>query len=68
MASVDFIVELPDVHGYDTIMVIMDIYGKWAHFIPIHTTCSAMGAANLYCKNVWKLYGLSNVYISNCGL
>ena len=52
MASVDFIVELLDVHGYDTIIVVVDLYGKRAHFIPTHTTCSAMGATNLYQKNI----------------
>ena len=64
---VDFIVKLPDMHGYDAIMVVVDLYGKWAHFIPTHTTCSAMGAANLYQKNVWKLHGLSNAYILDQG-
>ena len=52
---VDFIVELPDSHGYNAIMVVVDLCGKHAHFIPTHTTCSAMGAANLYRKHVWKL-------------
>ena len=67
MASVDFIVELPDAHGYDAILVVVDLYGKRAHFIPTHTTCSTMGAANLYRKNVWKLHGLSDAYVSDRG-
>ncbi|KAG5730770.1 hypothetical protein E4T56_gene3469 [Termitomyces sp. T112] len=63
IASVDFIVELSDAYGYNAIMVVVDLYGKRAHFIPTHTTCSAMGAANLYWRNVWKLHGLSDTYI-----
>ena len=48
----DFIVELLDTHEYYAIMVVVDLYGKQAHFIPTHTTCSTMGAANLYRENV----------------
>ena len=46
--SVDFITELPDSHGYDAIMNIVDSVGKLAHFLPTHTTITAVGAANLY--------------------
>ena len=65
MVSVDFISELPDVHGYDVIMVVVDSVGKRVHFIPTTTTCSTLGAANLYHKDVWKLHGLSNAFVSD---
>ncbi|GLB45966.1 putative retrotransposable element tf2 155 kda protein type 1-like [Lyophyllum shimeji] len=67
IVSVDFIVELPKAHGYDVVMVVVDSVGKRAHFIPTHTTCTAMGAANLYRKHVWKLHGLPDAFISDRG-
>jgi hypothetical protein len=34
--SVDFIVELPESHGYNTVMNIINSVTKHAHFIPMH--------------------------------
>ncbi|GLB44075.1 putative retrotransposable element tf2 155 kda protein type 1-like [Lyophyllum shimeji] len=48
-------------------MVVVDSVGKRAHFIPTHTTCTAMGAVNLYYKHVWKLHGLPDAFVSDRG-
>jgi hypothetical protein len=55
--SVDFIVELPQSHGYDTIMCVIDSLTKCAHFIPTHTTLNAEGTTLLFLKEVWKHHG-----------
>jgi hypothetical protein len=58
MISIDFIVELSESHGYDTIMNIIDSVTKHTHFIPMHTTINAEGAACLFLKEVWKQDGM----------
>jgi transposase InsO family protein len=65
--SIDFIVELPESHGYDAIMCVVDSLTKRAHFIPMHTTINAEGTALLFLKEVWKHHGTPRVIISDKG-
>jgi hypothetical protein len=55
--SIDFVVELPKSHSFDTIMVIVNTLGKCAHSILSHTTVIAEGTASLFLKEVWKHHG-----------
>ena len=50
--------ELPNVHGFDAVMVVVDSITKQPHFMATNTTVSAEGATCLYYRNVWKLHGL----------
>jgi hypothetical protein len=65
VVSVDFTIELPDSHGFDATMVVVDSVSKRSHFIPTHTTITALGSARLYLQNVWKLHGLPNSMLSD---
>jgi len=58
--SVDFIVELPQSAGHDSIT-------KHAHFLSTVTTISAAGAAHLFLNHVWKHYGLPQRVVSDRG-
>jgi len=63
--SVDFISELPESGGYDSIMVAVDSAGKCSHFVETVTTVTAARAANLYLRNIWKLHGLPRKVVSD---
>jgi transposase InsO family protein len=65
--SIDFLVELPESHGYDAIMNVIDSVTKRAHFIPMHTTITAEGAAQLYLRDVWKHHGTPRAILSDRG-
>jgi hypothetical protein len=64
---VDFIVELPESHGYDAIMCVVDSLTKRAHFIPTHTTLNAEGTALLFFKEVWKHHRTPQAVVSDRG-
>jgi hypothetical protein len=50
--SANFIVKLPQVSGYDAIIVVIGGVTKRAHFIPTHTTLNAEESVRLYLKEV----------------
>jgi len=62
---VDFIVKLPLLRGYDSILVVCDWLTKIAHFIPTIEKTSAERLAVLFRDHVWKLHGLPESIISN---
>ena len=65
--SVDFIVELPESEGKDSVMVVVDTVTKRGHFVDTVTTISAAGSAKLYLQHVWKHHGLPRRVISDRG-
>jgi len=64
---VDFVVELPLFSRHNAVMTVVDSVLKRAHFILMHTTVMAEGAARLFLHQVWKLHGLPKCIISDCG-
>jgi len=67
MLSVDFVVELPESSGHDAVMTVVDSVSKRVHFVPMHTTVTAKGAARLFLHHVWKLHGLPKRVVSDRG-
>ena len=65
--SVDFVTGLPEVQGYDTILVMCNHFTKQVHIIPTTKETSSLGLVCLDHDHIWKLYGLPNTVISNGG-
>lgn len=61
--SLDFIEGLPKSKSFDTILVVIDKFTKYGHFIPLAHPYSALSIAQLYLDNVYKLHGLPQVII-----
>jgi len=51
-------VELPLSSRHDTVMIVVDLVLKQAHFVLTHMTVTAEGAARLFLHQIWKLYSL----------
>ena len=65
--SVNFVVELLESSEHDAVMTVVDAVSKRVHFIPMHTTVTAEGAARLFLHYVWKLHGLPKRVVSDRG-
>ena len=65
--SMDFIVELPRSRGNNTIMVVVDLLTKMAHFIALKKLPSSSETAEAFLSNVIKLHGIPSQVISDRG-
>lgn len=63
--SLDFIEGLPKSGQYDVILVVIDKFSKYGHFIPLAHPYSSLKVAQLYLDNVYKLHGLPQAIISD---
>ena len=65
VVSLDFIEGLPKSHGCSVILVIIDKFSKYGHFIPLAHPHTALSVAQLYFTHVYKLHGLPEAMISD---
>ena len=63
--SMDFIEGLPKSEGYTVILVVVDRFTKYAHFIPIKHPYTAHTIAQSVFDNVVKLHGMPNTIVSD---
>ena len=65
IVSLDFIKGLPQSKRYNAMLVVIDKFTKYAHFIPITHPFTALHIAQIYMNQVYKLHGLPKEIISD---
>lgn len=61
----DFIEGLPKSQRYDSILVVVDKFTKYAHFVPLSHPYIALQVAQAYVDNVYNLHGLPSSIVSD---
>ena len=64
--TMDFIIELPNSEDNDYIIVIVDMFSKYATFIASPIDCTAEEMSRLFLKHVVKYWGLPKYIINDC--
>lgn len=54
----DFIEKLPEYDGAYTILVIIDRFSKYGHFLAMKHPFTAVQVADVFLDNVFKLHGM----------
>jgi hypothetical protein len=54
----DFVEGLPKSQRFDTILVVIDKFTKYAHFVPLSHPFTTLTVAQAFVDNMYKLHGL----------
>jgi transposase InsO family protein len=63
--SLDFVEGLPRSEGKDVILVVVDRFTKYAHFIPLSHPYTMKQVADLFQENIARLHGQPSVIVSD---
>lgn len=61
----DFVDCLPPSHGYTCIMVVVDRFSKYSHFLALKHSFTALSVAKLFMQQVYRLHGLPTSIVSD---
>jgi transposase InsO family protein len=63
--SMDFVEGLPSSGHANCILVVVDSFTKYAHFIPLHHPYTTASVAKLFLNNVYKYHGMPSSIVSD---
>lgn len=63
IVSMDFVEGLPISHRFNAILVVIDKFTKYGHFVPLPHPFTALQVAQLYMDHIYRLHGLPQVII-----
>jgi hypothetical protein len=64
--SLNFVEGLPSSHGDNCILVVVDLFSKYSHFLALKHPFTALSVAKLFMQNIYKLHGLPSALVSDC--
>jgi len=63
--SMDFVEGLPKSGSADCVLVVVDYFTKYAHFLPLHHPFTAASVAKVFMAQVYKLHGLPSAIVTD---
>jgi len=63
--SMDFVEGLPSSGGKNCILVVVDRFSKYAHFLPLAHPYTALSVAKLFLQQVYRFHGLLDSIVSD---
>jgi hypothetical protein len=63
--SLDFVEGLPISHGFDCILVVVDLFSKYAHFVALKHPYTALSMAKIFMTQIYRLHGLPTALVSD---
>ena len=61
----DFVEGLPTSGAANYVLVVVDSFTKYAHFVPLHHSFIALVVAKAFMNNIYKLHGMPEAIISD---